>query len=191
MSKAKPLDDRIHRASVLAARARVNLDLFAFLTWQTNLDRFENVLIERWNFFEFVRTSNEHEYIARVVNLFTSRSDTDNFPELVNVAERKGAIDVVTCSTIRAQIDAAGGSYHVAKTIRHKVVSHQDHALTKPEIYRQVEPTLPLFIELSDQSLAVASALCSARGLQPQAVFTAPTAQLEEMLTTLQRCELR
>jgi hypothetical protein len=187
MSKAKPLDDRIRRASVLAARARVNLDLFAFLMWQTNLDRFENVLVERWNFFEFVRTANEHQYLARVVNLFTRRSDTDNFPELVNVAERTGAIDAATCSTIRTQIDAADSAYQVAKTIRHKVVSHQDHALTKPEIYRQVKPTLPLFIELGDQSVAIAGALCSARRLQPQAAFTAPTAQLEEMLTTLQR----
>ncbi len=44
-----------------------------------------------------------------------------------------------------------------------------------------------MFIKLSDQSLAIAGALCSARGLQPQAIFMAPSAQLEEMLAELQR----
>ncbi len=98
-----------------------------------------------------------------------------------------GAIDAATCATIRAHIDAADSAYKVAKTIRNKVVSHQDMTHSKPEIYKRVQPTLPMFIELSDQSLAIAGALCSARGLQPQAVFTAPTAQLEEMLAELQR----
>lgn len=50
-----------------------------------------------------------------------------------------------------------------------------------------MKPTLPMFIKLSDQSLAIAGALCSARGLQPQAIFMAPSAQLEEMLAELQR----
>lgn len=62
MGKAKPLNDRIHRASWLAARARVDLDLFAFLTHQTNLDRFEDVLGERWTLFEFIRTAHEHAF---------------------------------------------------------------------------------------------------------------------------------
>ncbi len=78
--KGKPLDDRIRRASWLAARARVNLDLFAFLMWQTNLDRFEDVLTERSDLFEFICTANEHEFLARIVNLFTRRGDTDNSP---------------------------------------------------------------------------------------------------------------
>jgi hypothetical protein len=45
---------------------------------------------------------------------------------------------------------------------------------------------LPMFIELSDQSLAIAGALCSARGLQPQTVFKTPILQLEKMLAELQ-----
>lgn len=54
-------------------------------------------------------------------------------------------------------------------------------------MYKQKKPTLPMFIGLSDRSLAIADALCSARGLQPQAVFMTLTIQLEEMLTELQR----
>jgi hypothetical protein len=46
---------------------------------------------------------------------------------------------------------------------------------------------LQIFIELSDQSLAIAGALCAARGLQPQAIFTAPTEQFEKLLISLQR----
>lgn len=187
MSKAKLLDDRIRRASWLAARARVNLDLFAFLMWETNLDKFEAALTERWSLFEVIRTANEHEFLARIVNLFARRKDTDNFPELMDEAERVGAISAAKCATIKAQIGAADSAYKVAKTIRHKVVSHQDDTLTKPDIYRQVKPTLPMFIELSDHSLAIASALCSARGLQPQAVSTVRTLQLEDMLAKLQR----
>jgi hypothetical protein len=187
MSKAKSLDDRLLRASWLAARARVNLDLFAFLMWQTNLDKFEDALADRWNLFEFLRTANEHEYLARIVNLFARRPDTDNFPMLVEEAEKTCAIDAATCAQIKAQIAATDNAYQVAKTIRHKVVSHQDSVRTKPEIYAQVKPTLPMLIELSDQSLAIARALCSARGLQPQAIFTAPCEQLEKMLAELQR----
>lgn len=185
MSKAKPLDDRIGRASWLAARARVNLDLFAFLMWQTNLDKFETALSKRWNLFEFIRTANEHEFLARITNLFARRKDTDNFPELVEEAERMHAIDAATCATIKTQIDAANSAYEIAKIIRNKVVSHQDSAHNKPDIYKQAKPTLPIFIELSDQSLAIASALCSARGFPSQAVFTTPTVQLEEMLVEL------
>ncbi len=185
--KAKPLDDRIFRASWLAARARVNLDLFAFLMWQTNLDNFEDVLADRWNFFEFIRTANEHEFLARIVNLFAHRSDTDNFPKLIDEVERVGATSATVCAAIKVQISNAESAYRIVKTIRHKVVSHQDDTLTKPEIYEQVRPTLPMFIELSDQSLAIAGALCSARGLQPQAVFTTPVAQLEDLLAELQR----
>ncbi len=187
MTKGKSLDDRVRRASWLATRARVNFDLFAFLMWQTNLDRFEDVLAERWSLFEIVRTANEHEFLTRVVNLFARRRDTDNFPELVEEAEEVGAIDTVTCAAIKAQISAAESAYKVARTIRHKVVGHQDSIYTKPEIYSQVKPTLPMFIELSDQSLAIASALCSARGLQPHVMFAAPAVQLENMLTELQR----
>lgn len=187
MSKAKPLDDRIRRASWLAARARVNLDLFAFLMWQSNLDKFEDALIERWNLFEFIRTANEHEFLARIVNLFARHKDTDNFPDLVDEAERVGAIDAATCATIKAQINCADNAFKVARCIRHKVVAHQDDTRTKPEIYKQVKPTLPMFIKLSDQSLAIAGTLCFARGFKPQAVFTAPTVQLEAMLAELQR----
>lgn len=185
MSKAKPLDDRIRRASWLAARARVNLDLFAFLMWQTNLDKFEDALAERWNLFEFIRTANEHEFLARIVNLFARRKDTDNFPELLDEAERIGAIGAVECATIKAQIDATKDAYDVAKTIRHKVVSHQDATHTKPEIYKEAGPTLPMFIRLSDQSLKIADSLCSARRLQSQAIFIEPVLQLEKMLAEL------
>jgi len=186
MAKAKPLDDRIQRASWLAARARVNLDLFAFLMWQTNLDKFEDALSGRWNLFEFIRTANEHEYLARIVNLFARRSDTDNFPTLVDEAEAAGMIDAQTGARIRTQIAAADPAYQVARKIRHKVVSHQDDTYSKPEIYAQVRPTLPMFIELSDQSLAIAGALCATRGLQAQVVFSAPVEQLEKMLDRLQ-----
>ena len=102
-------------------------------------------------------------------------------------ATRAGAIDATTCATIKAQIEASDDAYKVARVIRNKAVSHQDDTHTKPEIYKQARPTLPMFIKLSDQSLAIAAALCSARGLQPQDVFTCPTAQLEAMLTELQR----
>lgn len=186
MSRVKPFDDRVRRASWLAARARVSLDLFAFLMWQTNLDEFEDVLSARCDLFEFIRIANEHDFLARVVNLSTHRPGTDNFPALVDEAERVGAIAAGTCATIRAQIAAANDAYQVAKTIRHKVVSHQDDTYTKPEIYKRVKPTLPMFIELSDRSLAIAGALCSARGLQPQAVSTVPGAPLEGMLAELQ-----
>jgi len=155
--------------------------------WQTNLDKFEDALADRWNLFEFIRSANEHEYLARIVNLFARRSDTDNFPMLVEQAETTGAIDAATCARIKAQIVAADSAFQVARTIRHKVVSHQDSNHTKPEIYAQVKPNLPMLIELSDQSLAIAGALCSARGLPPQAVFTAPREQLEKMLAELQR----
>ncbi len=188
MNKAKPLDDRIRRASWLAARARVNLDLFAFLMWQANLDKFEDVLAKRWNLFEFIRTANEHEFLARIVNLFARRKDTDNFPELVDEAERAGAIGAVACATIKAQIDTAQDAYNVAKTIRHKVVSHQDATYAKSEIYKQVQPTLPMFIKLSNRSLEIADALCSARGLQSQEIFIEPAIQLEKMLVELQIC---
>ena len=171
----------------MAVRARVNLDIFAFLMWQSNLDKFENALAERWEFFEFVRTANEHEFLARIVNLFARRKDTDNFPELVDEAEHLGEIGTAACAAIRLQIGAADKGYKVARTIRHKVVSHQDDTHTKPEIYKQLQPTLPMFIELSDQSLAIAGALCSARELQPQVIFTAPASQLGEMLADLQR----
>ncbi len=50
--------------------ARVDLDLFAFLTHQTNLDRFEDAVGERWTLFEFIRTAHEHAFLARIVNLF-------------------------------------------------------------------------------------------------------------------------
>lgn len=53
---------------------------------------------------------------------------------------------------------------------------------TKPEIYAQVGPTLSMYIGLSDQSLAIAGALCSALGLQPQAVPTRPVVQLEKIV---------
>jgi hypothetical protein len=149
--------------------------------------QFEDALIDRWNLFEFIRTANEHEFLARIVNLFARRKDTDNFPELVDEAEHMGAIGAATCATIKAQIDAADSGYKVAKSIRHKAVSHQDDTYTKPEVYKQAKPTLPMFIELSDQSLAIAGTLCSARGLQSQAVFETPTVQLEKMLTELLR----
>ena len=187
VSKTKPLDDRIRRASWLAARARVDLDLFAFLMCQTNLDKFEDALAKRWNLFEVIRTAHEHEFVARVVNLYARRKDTDNFPELVDEAERIGAISTAACASIKAQIAAADNTYKVVKTIRHKVVSHQDDTYTKPEIYNQMKPTLPMFIDLSNRSLAIAGALCSARGFQPQAVFTTPTVQLEVMLAELQQ----
>lgn len=187
MSKAKPLNDRIRRASWLAVRARVNLDLFAFLMWQANLDKFEDALAERWDLFDFIRTANEHEFLARIVNLFTRRPDTDNFPALVDEAEHVNALDAMTCAAIKAQIAATNSAYKVARTIRNKVVSHQDDTHTKPEIYKQAQPTLPMFIDLSDQALAIAGALCSARGLQPHAVFTGPAVQLEKMLAELQR----
>ncbi len=154
--------------------------------WQANLDKFEDALVERWNLFEFIRTANEHEFLARIVNLFARRKDTDNFPELVDEAERMGAIGTVEYATIKAQIDATEGAYNIAKKIRHKVVSHQDATHTKPEIYKQVGPTLPMFIKLSDQSLEIADALCSARGLQSQDIFIEPVVQLEKMLTELQ-----
>ncbi len=102
-------------------------------------------------------------------------------------AERLGAIDAATCATIKAQIDAADNAYNVARTIRHKVVSHQDDTYTKPDLYNQLRPTLPMFIGLSDQSLAIAAALCSARGLQTQAIVAVHTVQLESMLAELQR----
>ena len=192
MSKAKSLDDRIHRASWLAARARVNLDLFAFLMWQSNLDKFEDVLTERWSLFEVIRTANEHEFLTRIANLFTRRGDTDNFFSLVDEAKCVGAIGAATCATIKSQTDIARSTFEAAaKTIRDKVVSHQDDTYTKPEIYKQVKPTLPMFVELSDHSLAIANALCSARGLQPQAVFTVPTAQLEQLLVELQRSQFK
>ncbi|MBA3896008.1 MAG: hypothetical protein H0X36_02475 [Sphingomonadaceae bacterium] len=165
----------------------MNLDLFAFLMWQANLDKFEVALAERRNLFEFIRTASEHEFLARIVNLFARRTDTDNFAMLVSEALSAGAIDEATYAATMSQITAADGAYRVAKTIRHKLVSHQDDTRIKSEIYRQLKPTLPMFIELSDQSLAIASALCSARGLQAQAVFTAPAEQLEEMLAELQR----
>ena len=101
--------------------------------------------------------------------------------------ERVGAMRATVCANIKAQIRTANSAYKVVKTLRHKVVSHQDDTLTKPEIYKQVKPTLPMFIELSDHLLAIAGALCSVRGLQPQAVFTAPVAQLENLLAELQR----
>lgn len=187
MSKAKPLDDRIHRVSWLAARARVNLDLFVFLKCQTNLDKFGDVLDERSSLFDFIRTANEHEFVARIVNLFHPQDDTDNFPKLVGEAERVGKIGPAMCSSIRAQIGAAASALKVVKTIRNKVVSHQDDTRSKPDIYKLVQPTLRMFIELSDQSLAIAGALCSAIGLQQQAVFTCPVVQLEKMLAELQR----
>jgi hypothetical protein len=185
--KAKSLDARILRASWLAARARVNLDIFAFLMWQTNLEKFEDVLLDRWDFFQFVRTANEHEFLGRIVNLFARRGDTDNFPELIDEAERESAISAPMCATIKAQIKATNEAYEIVKVIRHKVVSHQDSTLTKPEIYSQVKPTLPMFIELSDRSIMISSAMCSARGLQPQTIFTVPVAQLEGLLVELQR----
>ncbi len=57
------------------------------------------------------------------MNLFAPRADTDNFPELVKVAERVGAIGAAMSATIKAQIDAADSAYRVAETIRHKVVA--------------------------------------------------------------------
>ena len=187
MSNPKSLDDRILRASVLAARARVYLDLFASLMWQDNLNKFEDVLEVRWDLFLFFRTAVEHEYLARIVNLFTPRSDTDNFPELVGKAEREGAVSAVTCANIRAQIAFVKSTVGIVKTIRHKVVSHQDSRYAKPEIYKAVKPTLPMYLDLSDQSLAIAGALCLARGLIPEAVPQTPAKQLERMLSELQR----
>lgn len=187
MTKTKPFDERIRRASCLAVRARVNLDLFAFLKWQKNLDKYEDVLLPRWNLFDFIRTANEHEFVARIVNLFTKRPDTDNFPSLANEAEHFALIDPVTCAAIKVQIAETDDTFGRVKTIRHKVVSHQDDTQTKPQIYKRVKPTLPMFIELSDQSLSIANALCAARGVTSQAVFSAPIDQLEEMLTELQK----
>ena len=186
MSSAKPLDERILRASLLSVRARAYLNLFAFLMWQDNLDKFEDVLAERWDLFLFIRTAAEHEYLARIMNLFTPRSDTDNFPELVSKAEREAAISTGTCASIRARIASVQSTVGVVKTIRHKVVSHQDTTYTKPEMYKLVKPTLPMFLDLSDQSLAIAGALCSARGLVPEAVPNTPVEQLEKMLSELQ-----
>jgi hypothetical protein len=80
--------------------ARANLDLFAFLIHQTNLDKFADVLADRWNFVEFTRTAHEHQFLARIANLFTLRSDTDTFPWLMDEAERSGSIDAAACATI-------------------------------------------------------------------------------------------
>ena len=187
MSEFRRFDDRVRRASWLTARARVNLDLFAFLMWQANLDRFEDVLAVRWNFFEFVRTANEHEFVARIVNLFALRGDTDNFPALLKQGKRLGAIDASQCAAIEAQIDATKISYKNILVIRNKTVGHQDSTYRKPEIYKQVQLTLPMFIELSDQSIEIASSFCLVRGVQSQVTFTEPVRQLEEMLTDLRR----
>jgi hypothetical protein len=70
-------------------------------------------------------------------NLFDHADDTDNFAELVKLAEGTGAIDAATCASIRVQITAVAKAYRVAKKIRNKVVAHQDDIQRKPEIYRQ------------------------------------------------------
>ena len=127
MVEKPPLRDRIHRASLLAARARVDLDLFAVLTPPDDVD----VLEEQWSLFGFIRTAHEHAFLARIVNLLTQRSDTDNFPKLVKEAERVGAIDAATSAAVKAQIKAANSAYERVEIIRHKVVAHQDDTQTK------------------------------------------------------------
>ncbi|MFZ4410641.1 MAG: hypothetical protein ACOYOH_25075, partial [Paracraurococcus sp.] len=154
---------------------------------QHNLERFEDALIGRWNLFEFIRSANEHEFIARIVNLFARRSDTANFPELIAEAERLDAIDQKICSDLKERVAAVDGVFKKLRMIRHKVVSHQDATLTKPQVYDLVRPNLPMLMEFSDRSIEIASALCAARGLQAQANFAAPVTQLEEMLAELQR----
>lgn len=186
-SKVKSFDERVRRASDLAVRARMNLDLFAFLIQKFSFDKFGAVLDERFHLFDFIGTASEHAFLSRVVNLFTRRSDTDNLPDLVDEAERVNALDTITSAAVRDRIGAADEAYKRAKLIRNKIVSHQDDSRTKPEIYKQAKPTLSMYFGLSDQSLAIVDILCSARGLRRRPVFSAPVMQLEAMLVELQR----
>lgn len=186
-SEARPLDQRILRASGWAVRARVNLDLFAFLMLEENREKYGDGLDARYELFEFLIAANEHQFLARVANLFVDGPDTDNFHDLVRCAERTNAIGAARCDAIRKQIAEAADLYGMVKAIRDKVVAHQDSLETKTDIYERLKPTLNSFIDLCGRSMRVAALLCSERELRPFPALTRPVKQLEEMLAQLQR----
>jgi hypothetical protein len=185
MMKRKSLDERLLRAADLAVRARVPLDLFDFLTRQSNIDAYEDVLIPHWDFFRFDRTAQEASFFLRINNLFTRRSDTDNLPRLLDELIALGAVDDNQAVQLQAMLQRVDSARKGVWSVRNKAIAHQDDTLSSPEVYAAAQLTLDHLKDLSDTALTVANALCSARGIGTRVFFTHPVESLKKLLQGL------
>jgi len=189
--KAKKLDERISRAAELAVRARIHLDYFVFLKRQENLNEFEDVLGIYWDFFRFDRLAHEWAFYVRINNLLTSRTDTDNLPELLKELKRDEAISRELSNKAHALLDRINPTRKAIKCIRDKAVAHQDETISQPQVYAQANLNLPKLIELSDASLDVANCLCTARSLPKKQFVTGHIDRLRAMLEALRASPVR
>ena len=183
--KTKSLKIRVCRAAELAVRARIHLDYFVFLKDQKNIDAFENVLGEYWDFFRFSRLSHEFSFYIRINNLLTSKKDTDNLPELRKELRDKGLITPSESDHICSMLTKINPVRKSVKKICDKAVAHQDDTLSQPEVYRQANLNLPKLIELSDKSLEIANRLCTACALPTQKFLPNQIEHLRTMLEAL------
>jgi hypothetical protein len=189
--KIKGRDERISRAAKLVVKSRIHLDYFVFFNSPTELAEFEDVLGIYWDFFRFSRLSHEWAFYLRITNLLTSKTDTDNLPELLKELERDQAISQELSAKAHATLSRIDPTRKAIKHIRNKAVAHQDDTLSQPEVYSQAHLNPPALIEISDASLDVANCLCIARGLPKEQFVTGHIDRLRAMLEALRASPMR
>jgi hypothetical protein len=175
----------------LAVRSRIHLDYFVFIKRQETLSEFEDILGIYWDFFRFDRLAHEWAFYVRITNLLTSRSDTDNLPELLKELERDGAISRELSNRAHSILEGINPTRKAIKKIRDKAVAHQDDTFSQPQMYEQAHLNLPALIELSNASLDVANCLCTARGLPKKQFVIGHIDRLRAMLEALRASPLR
>jgi hypothetical protein len=140
--------------------------------------------------------AHEWAFYIRISNLLIPSDDTDNLPDLLNELERDQKIDPELLAKARSVLSKADPIGEAVRTIRNKVVAHQDDTLSQPEVYAKANAEakkvnveaqlgLPSLTKLSDTVLDVVNCLCTARNLSPRQFYTAPLEQLVTMLKAL------
>jgi hypothetical protein len=183
--KTKRLADRVSRSAELAVRARIHLDYFSFFNSQENIGAFQDAVGEYWDFFRFTRLSHEWAFYIRINNLFTSRKDTDNLPDLLREVKQNCLITQAQWAYACSLLKKVNPIRKAVKELRDKAIAHQDDTLSQPEVYAQANLNLPKLIELSDTSLEIANRLCSACVLSIQQFLPNQIEHLRAMLEAL------
>ena len=81
--------------------------------------------------------SHEWAFYIRINNLFTSRKDTDNLPDLLREVKQNCLITQEQWDYACSLLEKVNPIRKSVKGLRDKAIAHQDDTLSQPEVYTQ------------------------------------------------------
>jgi hypothetical protein len=165
--------------------AKIHFDIFDTLSQHRSKQESLNALEPYWTFFLYSIKANFDAAIVEIYSLYETRSDTINFPRLIQDMKTLGQLKPPESCIVEKKLSSIKKAWIKVSILRNEVVGHKTKNKTPAEVYKNAAVT-PLQIE---QIILESMELYNSLGLDKDAFNIGVTKSIDGLVKTLSKNE--